>query len=93
MTRLNYEAGAVYAHAALELTAQENVSGESLFVIGYDSQTVYQEPPDHDRMASLPADAPLLWRLRVRIPDPAAAAAVAGTGHCWACSATVSRPR
>ena len=45
MTRLNYEAGAVYAQAALSLLAQENVSGEDLFVVGYDGQTIYQEPP------------------------------------------------
>jgi anhydro-N-acetylmuramic acid kinase len=62
MTRLNYEAGAVYAQAALSLLAQENVSGEDLFVVGYDGQTIYQEPPDHDRMAMLPADASLLDR-------------------------------
>jgi anhydro-N-acetylmuramic acid kinase len=60
MTRLNYEAGAIYAQAALELMAQENVSGESLFVIGYDGQTIYQEPPDHERMRRLPPDASLL---------------------------------
>jgi anhydro-N-acetylmuramic acid kinase len=60
MTRLNYEAGAVYAQAALELLAQEKVSGEDLFVVGYDGQTIYQEPPDHERMAALGASASLL---------------------------------
>ena len=62
MTRLNYEVGAVYAEAALELLAQEKVAGEDLFAVGYDGQTVYQEPPDHDRMAALGADRPLLER-------------------------------
>jgi anhydro-N-acetylmuramic acid kinase len=59
MTRLNYEAGAVYAQAALKLLERENVSGENLFVVGYDGQTIYQEPPDHGRMAALSPDAPL----------------------------------
>jgi anhydro-N-acetylmuramic acid kinase len=60
MTRLNYEAGAVYAQAALELLAREHISGEDLFVVGYDGQTIYQEPPDHARMAALAPDASLL---------------------------------
>lgn len=62
MTRLNYEAGAIYAQAALELLAQEKLSGEDLFVVGYDGQTIYQEPPDHDRMAALATGAPPLER-------------------------------
>jgi anhydro-N-acetylmuramic acid kinase len=62
MTRLNYEAGAVYAQAAVKLLAQAKVAGEDLFVIGYDGQTIYQEPPDHERMAALAPDAPVLAR-------------------------------
>ena len=62
MTRLNYEAGAVYAQAALALLEQEAVNGEKIFVIGYDGQTIYQEPPDHDRIASLDPEAPLVQR-------------------------------
>jgi anhydro-N-acetylmuramic acid kinase len=62
MTRLNYEAGAVYAQAALQLLAQENVSGQDVLVVGYDGQTIYQEPPDHGRMAALPEGASLLER-------------------------------
>src|SRR5258708_11191228 len=62
MTRLNYEAGAIYAQAALKLLAEENVAGEDLFAVGYDGQTIYQEPPDHGRMDNLPADASLLER-------------------------------
>jgi anhydro-N-acetylmuramic acid kinase len=62
MTRLNYEAGAVYAQAALALLDQEGISGEDLFVVGYDGQTIYQEPPDHARMAALAPDASLVQR-------------------------------
>src|SRR5260370_1992857 len=62
MTRLNYQAGAIYAQAALKLLAEENVAGEDLFAVGYDGQTIYQEPPDHGRMDNLPADASLLER-------------------------------
>src|SRR5260370_4493174 len=62
MTRLNYQAGAIYAQAALKLLAEEKAAGEDLFAVGYDGQTIYQEPPDHGRMDNLPADASLLER-------------------------------
>lgn len=50
MTRLNYEAGAVYAEATRELMRRNGLTPEDVFVIGYDGQTVYQEAPDHQRM-------------------------------------------
>jgi anhydro-N-acetylmuramic acid kinase len=50
MTRLNYEAGAVYAEAARELMRKNNLAPEDVFVIGFDGQTVYQEAPDHTLM-------------------------------------------
>lgn len=57
LNRLNYEAGAVYAQAARALLEQAGLSGTDLTVIGYDGQTIYQEPPDHDLMRRLPEDA------------------------------------
>ena len=52
LCRLNYIAGAVYAEAALALLAKSRVRREDLEVIGYDGQTIYQEPPDHARLAA-----------------------------------------
>lgn len=46
MTRLNYVAGAVYAEAANSLLEKAGLKPEDIDVIGYDGQTVYQEPPD-----------------------------------------------
>ena len=50
MTRLNYEAGAVYADAAPALMRDLNLTGEDVAVIGFDGQTIYQEPPVHARL-------------------------------------------
>jgi len=52
LCRLNYIAGAVYAEAALALLAKSGVRREDIEVIGYDGQTIYQEPPDHARLAA-----------------------------------------
>src|SRR5262249_31074463 len=52
LCRLNYIAGAVYAEAALALLAKSGVRREDLEVVGYDGQTIYQEPPDHARLAA-----------------------------------------
>ncbi|KAI8294550.1 Anhydro-N-acetylmuramic acid kinase [Colletotrichum sp. SAR11_240] len=46
MTRLNYAAGALYAEAANDLIQRNNLKPEDIDVIGYDGQTIYQEPPD-----------------------------------------------
>lgn len=52
MTRVNYAAGAVYAEATNALLAQSGLSPEDIDVVGYDGQTVYQEPPDRQLIAS-----------------------------------------
>ncbi|KAF9872691.1 hypothetical protein CkaCkLH20_09870 [Colletotrichum karsti] len=46
MTRLNYAAGALYAEAANGLIQKNNLKPQDIDVIGYDGQTIYQEPPD-----------------------------------------------
>lgn len=46
MTRLNYVAGALYAEAANTLMTKNNVKPQDIDVIGYDGQTIYQEPPN-----------------------------------------------
>jgi anhydro-N-acetylmuramic acid kinase len=46
MTRVSYAAGAVYAEATNALLAQAGSTPEDIDVVGYDGQTIYQEPPD-----------------------------------------------
>lgn len=47
LTRLNYLAGAVYADAARDFMRENNLKPGDIEVIGYDGQTIYQEPPVH----------------------------------------------
>jgi anhydro-N-acetylmuramic acid kinase len=63
LCRLNYAAGAAYAQAALELMEKAHVEPEDLEVIGFDGQTIYQEPPDYEGMAKLkdPSDLVARW--------------------------------
>jgi anhydro-N-acetylmuramic acid kinase len=61
LTRLNYVVGAVFAEAAAALMTKHGLSPEDVTVIGYDGQTVYQEPPDRDLM---PAVAGAPWHQR-----------------------------
>lgn len=62
LTRLNYVAGAVYAEAAKSLLDKRGLSPVEVEVIGVDGQTIYQEPPDHERIAALPPDTSLVGR-------------------------------
>ncbi len=50
MTRVNYAAGALFAEAANELLEKAGLKPEDIDVIGYDGQTVYQEPPDRPKI-------------------------------------------
>lgn len=50
LTRLNYLAGAVYAEAARDFMRENNLKPGDVEVIGYDGQTIYQEPPEHHRL-------------------------------------------
>lgn len=63
LTRLHYVAGAVYAEAARKLIDERGLRPEEVDVIGVDGQTIYQEPPDHDAIASgrLPSDLVGRW--------------------------------
>ncbi len=48
--RLNYLAGAVYAESARSLMREAGVKPGEVEVIGFDGQTIYQEPPIHARL-------------------------------------------
>ncbi|KAJ0109371.1 uncharacterized protein J7T55_000296 [Diaporthe amygdali] len=56
LCRLNYAAGAVYAEAANALIKKAGLKPEDVEVIGYDGQTIYQEPADKDLMAKYSRD-------------------------------------
>lgn len=47
LTRLNYLAGAVYAESARALMREAKLNPGDVEVIGFDGQTIYQEPPVH----------------------------------------------
>jgi len=61
-TRLNYLAGAVYAECARNLMRDANLKPGDLEVIGYDGQTLYQEPPIHSRLKNFDYDADIVAR-------------------------------
>jgi anhydro-N-acetylmuramic acid kinase len=62
LCRLNYLAGAVFAESARSLMRELNVKPESLEVIGFDGQTIYQEPPVHARLKNYESDENLVAR-------------------------------
>ena len=47
LNRLNYLAGAVYAESARSFMRAQNLKPGDVEVIGFDGQTIYQEPPVH----------------------------------------------
>lgn len=86
LCRLNYLAGAVYAESARALMRELSIRPEQLEVIGYDGQTIYQEPPDHTRMAAFRDEENLVARwldgpysCGLQIGEPAIVAAACET--------------
>ena len=62
LCRLNYVAGALYAEAARSLMRETQTMPGALAVIGFDGQTLYQEPADPSRMADFASDEDLVGR-------------------------------
>ena len=62
LCRLNYAAGAVYASCARDLMRRLSLRPEDVSVIGYDGQTLYQEPADPARLADFADDEDLVGR-------------------------------
>jgi anhydro-N-acetylmuramic acid kinase len=86
LCRLNYVAGALYAEAARSLMRETGTSAEDLAVIGYDGQTIYQEPADQARMKQFADDEDLVGRwldgpypCGLQIAEPAIVAAACDT--------------
>lgn len=51
LCRLNYTTGAVYAECARAFMREMNLKSEDVAVIGYDGQTIYQEPARFSELA------------------------------------------
>jgi anhydro-N-acetylmuramic acid kinase len=86
LTRLNYLAGAVYAESGRSLMRETEVKPGELEVIGFDGQTIYQEPPVHDRLEDLACEENLVARwlggpyaCGLQIGEPAIVAAACET--------------
>ena len=86
LCRLNYVAGALYAEAARSLMRETKTAPEALAVIGFDGQTIYQEPPDQTRMRQFADDEDLVGRwldgpypCGLQIAEPAIVAAACDT--------------
>jgi len=86
LCRLNYVAGALYAEAARSLMRETQTTPEALTVIGFDGQTLYQEPADPARMAAFLSDDDLVGRwldgpypCGLQITEPAIVAAACDT--------------
>lgn len=52
MCRVNYAAGALFAEATNALLLKAGLKPEDIDVIGYDGQTIYQEPPNRAKEAA-----------------------------------------
>lgn len=50
LTRVNYAAGALYAEITNALLTKTGLKPGDIDVVGYDGQTIYQEPPDRAKM-------------------------------------------
>ena len=78
--------GALYAEAARSLMRETQTTPEALSVIGFDGQTLYQEPVDPSRMAQFASDEDLVGRwldgpypCGLQIAEPAIVAAACDT--------------
>lgn len=49
LCRLNYAGGAAYAEITNKLLKKVGMKPEEIDVVGYDGQTIYQEPPDREK--------------------------------------------
>lgn len=47
LNRLDYLCGAVFASKAKQFMEENNIKSKDIYVLGLDTQTIYQEQPDH----------------------------------------------
>lgn len=53
LNRLNYICGAVFAEKAVQFMKENNINPLEVKVLGLDTQTIYQEQPDHKKIAEM----------------------------------------
>lgn len=53
LNRLNYECGAVFAEKAVQFMRENKIDPMDITVLGLDTQTVYQEQPDHAAISAM----------------------------------------
>ncbi|NMA64724.1 MAG: anhydro-N-acetylmuramic acid kinase [Clostridiaceae bacterium] len=56
LNRLNYICGAVFAEKAVQFMQENDVDPLDVKVLGLDTQTIYQEQPDHRKIAQMSED-------------------------------------
>ncbi len=65
INRLNYICGAVFAEKAVQFMKENNIDSKDVKVLGLDTQTIYQEQPDHKTISEMSdeqkADWPHRW--------------------------------
>jgi len=61
LTRLNYIAGAVFAEKAVQFMKENNINPLDVKVLGLDTQTIYQEQPDHKAIAAMSEEEKANW--------------------------------
>lgn len=53
LNRLDYLCGAVFASKARQFMQENNIKSEDIYVLGLDTQTIYQEQPDHNAIEEM----------------------------------------
>jgi len=53
LNRLNYLCGAVFAEKAAQFMKENNIDSRNIKVLGLDTQTIYQEQPNHAAIAKM----------------------------------------
>lgn len=61
LNRLNYIAGAVFAEKAVQFIKDNNIDAGKVKVLGLDTQTIYQEQPDHKAIAEMSEEEKADW--------------------------------
>lgn len=61
LNRLNYMCGAVFAEKAVQFMKENNIDPLDVKVLGLDTQTIYQEQPDHRRIDAMTEEEKADW--------------------------------
>ena len=61
LNRLNYICGAVFAEKAVQFMKENNINPLDIKVLGLDTQTIYQEQPDHAKISSMTEEKKADW--------------------------------